>query len=127
MYEAMNGAFFESVMADALVKTAKCHGVCYGIDDAQAWSRTGAMYLSYVLAGTPLGHIRQAQFFARDNYGPIVLECKWYDQMVAHVIGGQTSVVIDIPAIQDDAEIRTKVELTKELFLEMLDFCREGF
>lgn len=109
------------------MNAASVHNVEFGQDAALAWSRTGALYLSYVLAEMPVSEIRQAQSSARDSHGPIVMECKWYDYMVASVFGDCDSVEIDIPAVCDVGETRMKVNLTRELFLEMLDFCREGF
>lgn len=114
---------FSTILADALELVAAEHGLSYPPGGAQAWGRTGAAYVSYALATFSAPALRSLQTASRELYGQVLLDCKWYDRMVGLCLGGQEQTTAVIPAGQDAASLQV---VTKSLFLEMLDFLREG-
>ena len=114
---------FSDILADALGRVASEHGLSYREDGAMAWGLTGAAYLSFALCGLPSDQLRALQYSARDLTGPILLDCRWYDRLVELCLDGQDEIDASIPTADGGLSVMT---LTKSLFLEMLDFCREG-
>lgn len=116
-------SFFEQILADALQKVAAEHGQSFNKDAALAWGKTGACYLSYVLCSLPSTAVRNCQYAARDSYGPIMLDCKWYERLTELCMNGNENTLVSIPSAQNGTTVQC---ISRELFLEMLDFCREG-
>lgn len=114
---------FKEILAHALCQVASEHGLSYGRDEALAWGETGASYLSYVLCSLPSTAVRTLQYAARDSYGPILLDCKWYNRLTELCMDGKDSETVLIPSANGENATTT---MSKQLFLEMLDFCREG-
>lgn len=114
---------FEQILANALQKVASEHGQSFKDDAALAWGKAGACYLSYVLCSLPPNAVRSCQYSARDNYGPIMLDCKWYERLAELCMNGKDNTLVSIPSAQNG---KISKSISKELFLEMLDFCREG-
>ena len=114
---------FSSILADALLRVASDNGLSYKEGGAAAWGRAGAAYLSFVLCGLSSARLRALQYSAREITGPILLDCKWYDMLKAECLGGQEHTNALLPGPDGTLCNRT---VTAQLFLEMLDFCREG-
>lgn len=114
---------FSIILADALSAAALRHGLSYPEGGAQAWGLTGASYLAFALCGLPQSELRRIQYDTRDSFGPVILDCKWYDALKAECLNGQESVETLLPGPDGALNPCT---VTQDLFLEMLDFCREG-
>ncbi len=114
---------FSSILADALNRVATEHGLSYKEGGAIAWGHTGAAYLSSALCGFPTARLRSLQYSAREITGPVLLDCKWYDRLIELCLNGGDEVVTSLPAPDGGLSVR---HVSKPLFLEMLDFCREG-
>jgi len=114
---------FSSILADAFEKVAAEHGLSYSNDGALAWGRTGAAYLSFALCLLPSTELRSIQYAARETAGPVLLNCKWYDRMTELCMDSKDEVPAALPAQQGGI---STYAVSKQLFLEMLDFCREG-
>ena len=114
---------FSIILADALSAAALRHGLRYPEGGAQAWGLTGASYLAFALCGLPQSEVRRIQYATRDRFGPVILDCKWYDALKAECLNGQESVETLLPGPDGALNPCT---VTQDLFLEMLDFCREG-
>lgn len=97
---------FSDILADALARVALDNGTPYPDGGARAWGLAGQAYLSFAMDGLPASRLRELQYGARDTYGPVILDCRWYERLKAICLEGQ-----DIP---------------EPLFVEMLDFLREG-
>ena len=116
-------AEFSVILANAFETIALEHGFSYKEGGAQAWGQTGAAYLSFALCGLPATTLRNLQYHARHITGPVLLDCKWYDHLVEICLDGQNQINAYIPA--PDGGV-SSISVSKPLFLEMLDFCREG-
>ena len=114
---------FSVILGNAFRTVAAEHGLSYPEGGASAWGRTGAAYLAYSLCGMPASTLRSLQYESRDTAGPVLMDCKWYDRMTDLCLGGQESTVAAIPHPEYGIKETT---VSKSLFLEMLDFCREG-
>ena len=114
---------FSVILADALDTVASEHGLSYSPGGALAWGRTGAAYLSYIAGSINASALRTLQYTARETTGPVLLDCKWYDRLTELCLNGNESADVSIPAPQGGNSVNT---VSKEMFLEMLDFCREG-
>lgn len=114
---------FWQVLEQALNSSALQHGQAYPPGGAHAWGLTGASYLGFALCGLPSSRLRGIQYSARNEFGPVILDCKWYDSLCDECLGGNDSVCALIPG--PDGNLCT-CTVTRKLFLEMLDFCREG-
>ena len=114
---------FSVLLADAFDTVASEHGLSYNPGGALAWGQTGAAYLSYIHCSFKASSLRQLQYAARDITGPVLLYCKWYDRMAELCLNGNESADVSIPLPQGGNSVYT---ISKEEFLEMLDFCREG-
>jgi len=114
---------FSSVLGQALCRAALEHNQHYIDGGAAAWGMVGASYLGFALCGLSSTQLRQVQYSAREQFGPVILECKWYDSIIEECLNGQDSAHVLLPGPDGSAcECRVSVDL----FLEMLDFCREG-
>lgn len=114
---------FSSVIEDAFRKAASEHGQTYPDDAAHAWGLVGASYLGFALCGLSSSDLRKVQYSAREQFGPVILDCKWYDGIKADCLEGNDPVNALVPG-PDGALCECQV--AGQLFLEMLDFCREG-
>ena len=114
---------FSVILGNAFRTVAAEHGLSYPEGGASAWGRTGSAYLSYSLCNLPASTLRALQYEARETAGPVLLDCKWYDRMTELCLGCQESIVAAIP---HPAQGIKEMTVSKSLFLEMLDFCREG-
>lgn len=110
-------------LGNLLESVAAGHGLAYTQGGAAAWGIAGAAYLSFVHGFLDTRSVRNAQYAARELTGPIHLDCKWYDSMVEQLFDGRQSIDTLLP-LPDGAMKHQAV--SKEEFLEMLDFCREG-
>ena len=114
---------FAHILGMAFEEVAKTHGFKYPAHGAVAWGFTGAVYLGHILCGYPIEGLRRAQYEARTKYGPVILDCKWYDALKRVCLCDNGPTFVMLPAASGDF---VKTELTEELFIEMLDFCRDG-
>ena len=120
---SMDKIQFSSVLEKAFQRVASEHGQNYGDGAASAWGLVGASYLGYALCGLGSSELRNVQYKTREQAGPIILDCKWYDDLVQECLGvnRQTQALLPGPG-----GTLCPCSVTRELFLEMLDFCREG-
>lgn len=114
---------FSWVLEQALNRVASDHGQQYREGGASAWGVTGASYLGFALCGLPATQLRSIQYDTRLLFGPIILDCKWYDTLKAECLNGQKTIDTLLPGLDGNL---CPCSVTEELFLEMLDFCREG-
>ena len=114
---------FATILGEAFERIAVENGFSYSRGGAYAWGVAGAAYLSFASAGLTQEHLRAAQYKARDEYGPVILECKWYDRLKDDLFKGNDSIEALLP---DKDSRMCRCPVTADLFLEMLDFCREG-
>lgn len=114
---------FSYIFEKALDQAASDHGAVYAQGAARAWALTGASYLGFALCGLSQHTLRVQQYETRQSYGPVILDCKWYDWLKARCLGGKKELVCLLPG--PEGKLCTGI-VTEELFLEMLDFCREG-
>ena len=119
----MDKIMFSSVLERALSAAASAHGQSYVPGGAAAWGNVGASYLGFALCGLSSTQLRSVQYSAREQAGPVILDCKWYDDLAEECLGGKEKADVLLPG--PDGTLCT-CAVTKELFLEMLDFCREG-
>jgi len=119
----MDETRFCKVLEQAFGKAALEHGRQYPDGGAAAWGMVGASYLGFALCGLGSSCLRQLQYSAREQFGPIILDCKWYDSLKAECLGHDGTADTLLPG-PDGTLCQCRV--TAELFLEMLDFCREG-
>jgi 3-dehydroquinate synthase len=119
----MEPKLFSLELGCALNKVASEHGQQYREGASQAWGLTGAAYLGFALCGLPSKELRVIQYRTREHFGPIILDCKWYDELKKECLKGEKDIGTTLPG-PDGSLCRCTV--TEELILEMLDFCREG-
>lgn len=119
----MEQPVFSHIFSNALADVAQSHGSHFPQEGAQAWGLAGAAYLGFALCGLSTDELRREQYSARDNHGPIILNCKWYDDLVNTCLRGGNSIEALLPSAGGTLAVGT---VGRELFLEMLDFCREG-
>lgn len=122
-FSIMEQSLFSDILWHALASVAKSHGCHYPDGGAHAWGQAGAAYLGFALCNLSSGELRQKQYSARDNYGPVILDCKWYDTLVQECLKGHDNIEALLPGTNGTFATAT---VSRELFLEMLDFCREG-
>lgn len=120
---SMEEKLFSDIFADALNAAAVSHGQQYRDGGARSWGLTGAAYLGFALCGLPSTELRTIQYHTRDLFGPVILDCKWYDQLKAECLNGEKTIDTLLPGPD---KTTCQCTVTQELFLEMLDFCREG-
>jgi len=114
---------FSSVLQQAFSRAASEHGLQYPEGGAAAWALVGASYLGFALCGLSSAQLRQVQYSAREQFGPVILDCKWYDSLKTECLNNQELADALLPG-PDGSLCRCSV--SADLFLEMLDFCREG-
>lgn len=114
---------FSQIVADALEQTARSHGSGYAPGAAAAWGLTAASYIGFALCGFPATRLRSIQYDTKQKYGPIIMDCKWYNVMKDICLNGGDSVTAGLPSREERIEETT---VTGEMLLEALDFCREG-
>lgn len=114
---------FSSVLEHAFSKAASAHGLSYREGAARSWGLVGASYLGFALCGLSSTQLRSVQYQARQQAGPVILDCKWYDELAYECLDGKESATALLPG--PDGTLCT-CTVKRELFLEMLDFCREG-
>ena len=114
---------FSIILGNALQTVAAEHGLSYADGGAQAWGRTGAAYISYSFSTMSAQSLRSLQATARELTGPVLLDCKWYDRMATLCLDRPDRSTAVIPQEHAGASVQT---ITESLFMEMLDFLREG-
>ena len=119
----MEKTLFASVLEHAFSSVASAHGQEYPDGGAAAWSTVGAYYLGFALCGLSSSDLRNVQYAAREQFGPVILDCKWYDSLKEECLNGNDSADALLPG--PDGTLCT-CTVSGDLFLEMLDFCREG-
>lgn len=118
-----NPELFSRTLACALEKTAQAHGFSYTNGASEAWAATGSAYIGFVLCDYPLNQLRQIQYRTREEYGPIIMDCKWYDMIKQFCLMDKNNISALVPS-QEKALKETVI--SGEMIIEMLDFCREG-
>jgi hypothetical protein len=121
--QSMDKTEFASVLGRAFSMAASEHGLSYSDGADEAWGTVGASYLGFALCGLKSSELRSIQYSVRERFGPVLLDCKWYDMLKAECLGGQEHTNALLPGADGTLCNRT---VTAQLFLEMLDFCREG-
>ncbi len=121
--QSMEQKWFSQILEHAFIQTARKHGMHYPPGGAHAWAEAGTAYLSLVLCGLGQSEVRRLHCHARDLYGSVILDCRWYEELKDSCMGGNESTEALLPGKEGTPCRKT---LTAGLFLEMLDFCREG-
>lgn len=114
---------FSQILEDAFIQAAQKHGMRYPQGGAHAWAIAGTAYLRFVLCGLSQSEVRLLHCQARDLYGNVILDCRWYNELKDSCLDGKESVQALLPGKEGTLCRQT---VTSGLFLEMLDFCREG-
>ena len=114
---------FARILGQAFDEVAQVHGLHYPQGGADAWGEVGAAYLGFVRCGLSSARLRSLQYDARELYGPVIMDCKWYDSLVSECLETKPSVTAYVPGPDDRL---CPCNIDRDLFLEMLDFCREG-
>ncbi len=114
---------FEKILADALAQVASARGWQYRTGGCELWARAGAAYLSFVLLDGLQETVRSLQYQAREECGHVLIDCHQYDVLSALCLGNNGSAQV---LLADCGGKMSAVTLTKCLFMEMLDFLREG-
>lgn len=123
MGQTMEHYSFSKKLGQLLSQTAREHGHSYPAGGADAWGLTGASYLGFALCGLSQSELRNIQYRTRDTYGPVILDCRWYDKLIKDCFADDETISVILPG-QDCKPC--SATLTTSLFAEMLDFCREG-
>lgn len=119
----MKQVTFSNLLAHSLADIASANGHVYREGAAQAWADVGAAYLGHVLCGLPVTELRKVQYNTRETYGAVILDCRWYDRLKESCLNNGKSSQVLLPGPDNSLNECT---LSDDLFLEMLDFCREG-
>lgn len=114
---------FSKILEQAFIRAAQKHRMHYPPGGAQAWAEAGTAYLSLVLCGLGQHEVRRLHCQARDLYGSVILDCRWYEELKDSCMGSRESTEALLP---DKEGTLCRQTVTAGLFLEMLDFCREG-
>ena len=114
---------FSQVLSRALNLAANEHGQHYPDGGAEAWALTGATYLGFALCGLPSTQLRNIQYSTHEQFGPVILDCKWYDGIKQECLDGKNQTDALLP---DPNDTLCRCTVSEQLFLEMLDFLREG-
>ena len=114
---------FSQILSRLFSDAAARHGQEYRKGGADAWGLTGASYLGFALCGLSQSQLRNVQYRTRDLFGPVILDCRWYDGLTADCFTGSDAIDVLLPGGDGQPSHAT---LSVSLFLEMLDFCREG-
>ena len=121
--QSMKQQEFSLVLEDAFRKVASEHGQHYAEDAARSWAEVGAAYLGFALCSLPSTVLRRVQYATKEQYGTVILNCKWYDSLKEICLEGNNTIEALLPGPDG---ILCRCSVTEDLFLEMLDFCREG-
>ena len=121
--QSMQQGVFSLILEKAFREVAAEHGQQYAQGAARSWAEVGASYLGFALCGLPSTELRRVQYITKEQYGPIILNCKWYDSLKAVCLESNKSVQVLLPGPDGTLCL---CPVTEDLFLEMLDFCREG-
>lgn len=113
---------FSDILESAFEQIAAEHGLSYNEGGAKAWGQAGTAYISFALGLLPSSVVRNLQYTARETAGPILLDCKWYDRLAELCFDANQEIKACLPSTQGNA-IQC---ISRQLFIEMLDFCREG-
>ena len=114
---------FSEILTHAILQAAQTHGFRYTPQAAAAWAATGASYIGFVLCGFPVAQLRSIQYDTKEEYGPIIMDCKWYDLIKQLCLEQGKSITAFVPAGENR---HREALITGELLIEALDFCREG-
>jgi len=114
---------FSETLSGALEQVARKHGSHYIPGAACAWGLVCAAYIGFVLLDFPANQLRAIQYYARETYGPIIMDCQWYSLMKQICLDTNGTAISGIPS--KDGNLK-KAVITGELLVEALDFCREG-
>ena len=114
---------FVHTLGKAFDTVAAEHGLSYREGGAMAWGRVGAAYLSFAIGKMPAANLRSLQYAAQELTGPVLLDCKWYDRLTELCMDGPEVTTAGIPLPDGGLSLQ---DISRQLFLEMLDFCREG-
>ncbi len=114
---------FAQILSRLFSDAAAQHGQEYPEGGADAWGLTGASYLGFALCGLSQAQLRNVQYRTRDEFGPVILDCRWYDDLTAKCFTGRDTIGVLLPGSDGKP---CQATLSTHLFLEMLDFCREG-
>lgn len=114
---------FESILAVALETVAAERGWQYRDNGSVLWARTGVAYLSLALLDGRQDSVRSFQYQAREVTSQILIDCHQYERLAAICMGDKSETNVLIP---DKSGRQMSVTLTQSLFMEMLDFLREG-
>lgn len=121
--QSMQQEEFSHILEKAFREVATEHGQCYADDAARSWAEVGSSYLGFALCGLPSNELRKVQYLTKERYGPVILNCKWYDSLKAICLDRKESLQTLLPGRGGTLCL---CSVTEDLFLEMLDFCREG-
>ena len=119
----MQKELFSSILAECLAQVALDNGHPYREGAAGAWAQVGAAYLGFALCSLPSTELRTLQYGTRSEFGPVILDCRWYDTLKKACLRDQKSIQAILPGHDNTLHECT---VTEDLLLEMLDFCREG-
>ena len=114
---------FSEILAAALETAARDRGQEYNAGGSLQWALAGQAYLSLALSGAPQARVRKHQYAARELTGPVLFDCHQYDRLCELCMAGAKSFTVLLP--DSEGHPATAV-LTENLFMEMLDFLREG-
>lgn len=121
--QSMQQEEFSHILEKAFREVAAEHCQCYTEGAARSWAEVGASYLGFALCGLPSTELRRVQYLTKEQYGPVILNCKWYDSLKAICLDRKESLQTLLPG---RGGTLCRCSVTEDLFLEMLDFCREG-
>lgn len=114
---------FEKILAGALAQAAEARGWQYRTGGCGLWARTGAAYLSFVLLDGLQENVRSLQCMAREESGCVLFDCRQYETLASMCMGDCANAHI---LLTDGNGATVPAVVSKELFMEMLDFLREG-
>jgi len=121
--QSMQQEEFSHILENAFREVAAEHGQYYADGAARSWAQVGASYLGFALCGLPSTELRKVQYLTREEFGPVILNCKWYDRLKTVCMEENNILQTLLPGPQGTLCL---CSVTENLFLEMLDFCREG-
>ncbi|MCQ2083292.1 MAG: hypothetical protein MJY58_02190 [Bacteroidaceae bacterium] len=114
---------FVQILAAALETAAAERGWQYNGNGCLLWAQAGEAYIVLALLDGMQQTVRSLQYQAREVTGSVLFDCHQYDLLVSLCLedGNNAEVLLT------DCYGRTATaDLSKSLFLEMLDFLREG-
>lgn len=114
---------FENILAHALETVAAERGWQYAGNGSVLWAGTGVAYLSLALLDGSQEAVRSCQYQAREVGGQVLVDCHQYERLACLCLEDSTEREILIPG---KSGRQVPVALSKDMFLEMLDFLRDG-